>query len=226
VTVTGIVRSCERQQQALSKALPDAIVMIGGYCHYHTGAVLDVHDGYINAKRSPRRLTGEAAREAYGDIVFAPADWPRLAQLRSVGEQFRSAVRKSDRIGLMKMHGLPRQWREEQDEMLLAALTAKGDSQFAQLGAGPPSPMAVFIDRREWEESNRGDATDRQSGIICFCKTRDCDDRWPISRMDADNKPSRPYVCTEVSSFSDTGTQFLLDTPVGDGRGLAEPSFN
>jgi hypothetical protein len=57
---------------------------------------------------------------------------------------------------------------------------------------------------------------------ICFCRTADCSDRWPIAFNDADNDPWRPYACIQAKPRDDGPGRIVLNTPIGVGW-LREP---
>ena len=62
------------------------------------------------------------------------------------------------------------------------------------------------------------------SATLCFCVDGDCSERWPIAQIDADNRPNRPYVCTQFSDYrvDRRVTRPMFRTAVGR-HGLPEP---
>ena len=216
LTVTGTVDSCERKQEhATSRAGKDSIVMMAGYCHYYGGAVIDVVTFGVNLSRTPRRLTGEDARRRLGNLVPAPSDWPHLAALRRTGEDFRAAVRNSDKAALARMHDM------SESEALLDMLVGRADSPFAELRQDPSLPMAVFVRRHELERFKARRPPEEPFGTICFGRRRDV--AWPIADNDADNDPARPYACTSVVWRDWAKRKIGLDTRLSRGGWLAEP---
>jgi hypothetical protein len=224
LTVTGIVDSCERKQaRAVAAAGKDSIVMMGGYCHYYGGAVIDAVDFSVDRSKTSRRLTGEAARSKVGDLVLAPDDWPHLAALRRAGEEFRAALRSGDRAALARMHDIADK-PGEHDAELLESLVARSDSPFAELRSDPSLPMAVFVRRHEVERARAGRPPEAPFGTICFARVHSRSVAWPIAGNDADNDPARPYACTSVVWRDWAQRKVGLDTRLSRGGWLDEPT--
>jgi hypothetical protein len=59
--------------------------------------------------------------------------------------------------------------------------------------------------------------------LICVCRERDCDGRWPIAGLDADNLPSRPYACFAVGPYLDAGRFVVGLMATIAWAGLVEP---
>lgn len=222
LTVTGRVDSCERKKaRAVARAGKDSIIMMGGYCHYYGGAVIDAVESSIERARTPRRLTGERARRRVGDLVMAPDDWPHLAALRRTGEEFRAALRGGDKAALARMHDMADK-PGEHDKKLLESLVGGAFSPFAEPRLDPSLPMAVFVRRHEVERARAGRPQEGPFGTICFARVRSRSVAWPLSANDADNDPARPYACTSVVWRDWAQRKIGLDTAVSRGGWLAE----
>lgn len=222
LTVTGIVNSCKRMyDKAVLDARPDVIIMMGGYCHYHEGAVVHATNFTVDPKYRYARLVGEAARTKYGDLLPAPTDWPTLPVLRSVAEEFREALATGDRARLSNLH-LIEAPRNEHDNKVLGSLLERPDSPFAQLRAPNTLPLQIFIHRYDFLYKRPASMSDAL-GTACFCRTKDCTDAWPITRSDADNDSDRPYACISIDWPDWNAGQARLDTQVSRGGWLFEP---
>jgi hypothetical protein len=222
LTVTGTIDSCERKHdRAVAAAGKDSIVMMGGYCHYYGGAVIDAAAFSVDRSKAVRRLTGEAARREVGDLVVAPDDWPHLAALRSAGEEFREALGRGDRSALARLHDMK---PGGPDSAFLEGLVVGSESPFADVRRDPSLPMAVFIRRSDLERARAGRPAEEPFGTICFARKTGRDIDWPISANDADNDPARPYACTSVVWRDWAARRIGLDTPVSRGGWLAEPA--
>lgn len=223
LTVTGIVDTCEAKSERIEAAAgPYDVVMMGGYCHYHGGAVIDAVHFTVDPVRRYARLTGERARKLHGNVVEAPADWPHLAKLRTLGNQFRSALRLGDRNRLATLHDF-KDSLDEHENNGMQLLMNWTNSPFAEVRNDAALPMAIFVDRLDVERRATGTAPPFLDGTICFCRTHNCAGSWPIARNDADNHTDRPYACTRIEDQDWPGGKPFLTTPVGSGVWLAEP---
>lgn len=226
LTVTGMVDSCERRKaRALARAVAeggkDSVVIMSGDCIGE--AVIDAAAFSVDRSRKPRRLTGERARLAVGDLVLAPNDWPHLAALRAVGEEFRAALRSGDRPALARLNDIGVK-PGGHDQSLLDSLTQSSRSAFAEPRRDPSLPMAVFIRRHKLEGASAGMPPGEPSGTICFGRRGGRPVAWPISALDADNDPSRPYACTDIVWRDWAKRKIGLDTRLSRGGWLAEPA--
>ncbi|MGZ8285897.1 MAG: hypothetical protein ACXW27_11615 [Allosphingosinicella sp.] len=226
MTVTGRVDSCERKRDravAAARAAGEVAVFVGaGYCHYYTGAVVNAVAFSVDRSKAERRITGEAARSEFGDLVSAPDDWPHLAALRRTGEDFRMALARGDKAALAQMHDETAK-SDGQYSALVESLAAAGASPFAELRRDPSLPMAVFIRRSDLERARAGRPPEEPFGTICFARRRAASTAWPISANDADNDPARSYACTSVVWRDWTARRIGLDTRRSRGGWLAEP---
>ena len=226
-SVTGTVDSCERradearrQEAEENRRLREAgseeimILMLGGYCHYYPGAVIDV----VAVERGPdqdyHRLVGADARDRFGNLVFAPSRWRHLARFRRMAEAFRAAVATRDRERLSALHGRFGADPEELDHLL-----RNSDSVFREMRGGAAFPFAIFVEA--FDQEGRSPEHQRyQDGYICYCRSEDCRNVWPISDVDARDHPEHPYACLRVS---EDGAGYVFLNSVGGHSPLQEP---
>jgi hypothetical protein len=215
-TVTGRVDSCERRIARIRAA--GGIPFLGGYCHYEGGPTIVV-SAYDISEGRYERMTGEAARRRYGNLAPMPSDWPARAQVEAVAAEFLQALRAGDGPKLAALHETNGETNEH-GRALLFDLLHNPESVFAQARRAAPAQTAIFVSAAE-------DGTllgrEARAATICFCRTADCGDRWPIAFNDADNDPSRPYACVHAEPRDDGPRRIVLNTPIGGGW-LSEPS--
>jgi hypothetical protein len=230
IEVTGTVDSCERRSDA-ARAQEKAdlargkvsIILLSGYCHFHRGAVIEAVNWSFDPPRHYERLTGETARETYGNIVEMDDDWPFARELHVTSAAFLAALRAGDRDRLMALHDFTDP-KHEYHSRVMTLLLDRPDSPFLQVRANAAPQTQIFVDRYEADQLAAGKRPKFAWGTACYCRTKDCTGRWPISRNDADNLPDRPYACTTIRKEDWPGGKVIVDTPPGDGRWLAEPA--
>jgi hypothetical protein len=214
--VTGRVDSCERRVKRVTDA--GGIPFLGGYCHYDGGPTIVVST-YRLGTRSIERMTGEAARARFGNIVPIPADWPFRKRLEQMAADFTAALRSRDRAKLASLHDVDPRQPGESDRDLLSWLLDDPDSVFARFRSAAPSETKIFVNA---SADGRPFRHDEIAAILCICRERACGGRWPISGHDADNGPQRPYACTRVEPRDWVPAGAGLNTPRGEGF-LLEP---
>jgi hypothetical protein len=216
--VTGRVDSCERRYQRIRAA--GGIPFLGGYCHYESGPTIVV-DAYEISGQRFERMTGEAARGRFGNLVAMPADWPTRAAVEAIAAEFLAALRGRDRAALTALHDI-RDSANEHDRAMLYDLLDSQYSVFAQARAAAPAQTAIFVSAAADGTPFGRDSAD-PAAIVCFCRTSDCADRWPLTFNDANNAPGRPYACTKVEPRDWRPRRAGLSTPIAGGW-LAEPA--
>lgn len=218
--VTGRVGSCERMYSEAEASVEedqkkgiDSIVFLSGYCHYHGGAFVEVTFATLDLTRRYERLLGEENRVKYGRLDIMPANWPKRAEFAVAMNAFRAAVAAKNKEALLKLHGSDSVtgYQSEAVESLL-----REDSPFAQAASNPNLPVEFFVqdDVSKPEKAST-------FAIVCFCRTADCRDKWPISTEDSYNVWGRPYACTQVWIEASKGP-WIFATKFQEG-GLAEP---
>jgi hypothetical protein len=202
VTAFGRVQICEELRDMIEgSAGPNEIVMLMGFCHMANGPVLGLTDVSLSPSPSPARLSGEANRARLGNLVAPPADWPHRAFVEEYARQYLAALRSGDRATFARIHEPDHQSGAEGSEAV--ALAFGHHRGFRDIRTAPQPPqMAIFIQDapgpRIWSAEDRDDD---YASTICFCRSGDCTDRWPISTFDADNREDRPYVCASFGPY-------------------------
>lgn len=232
IEVTGTVDSCERraakararqkEENARKSGSEITIFMLTGYCHYYGGAVLNGVSWAFDPSTRYRRFVGERAREKFGNLVQMDEDWPFARDLRAASTEFFNALRAGDRAELIKLHDFNNS-RMEFSGRVIEALLDRSNSPFVQIRANPAPQTRIFLDRYEVEQMELGKPPKFAVGVACFCRSKDCTHRWPISYGDTDNSDTRPYACVRIRREQfQTGSKLALDTQPG-GRWLDEP---
>lgn len=230
IEVTGTVDSCERRSDA-ARAQEKAdlaqgkisLISLSGYCHFRRGAIVSAVDWSFDPPQRYERLTGEHAREVYGNIVEMDDDWPFARELHETSAAFLAAFRAGDRDRLMALHDFTDP-KHVSNARVMTLLLDQPDSPFAQIRSNPAPQTQFFVSRYEAGQVEAGKRPKLASGIACYCRTKDCTGRWPISRNDADNLPERPYACTWIRKEDWPGGKVIVETRVGETRWLAEPA--
>ena len=223
LTVTGRVDTCERLSAAAhASAGPDSIVMMSGYCHYYSGAVVHADVYFEDSRARVERLYGERARKRYGELIAPPDDWPMLPQLQALADRFETALKAGDRRALAALHDLDPDDPGD-DRAMLDYLLTDERSPFAEIRRAGQSQSALFIRHRQLSGDDYREASRHPSGVLCFCRTRDCSRSWPISASDASNAPDKPYACTMIEPQDWAKRKSRFNTLV-DKAWLAEPA--
>jgi hypothetical protein len=229
IEVTGIVDSCERRSAA-ARAREKAnlargeisIMMLTGYCHYYDGAVLNAVAWSFDQSTRYERMTGESARELFGNLVPLEDDWPFAQRLQAASSEFLAALRARDQAKLMALHDFTNP-DHEFHRKVMDLLLRRSDSPFVQVRTNPNPQMQLFLDRFEVEQQGAGKDPRLALAVACYCRIGDCKGRWPISYNDADNWVTRPYACVRIRKEDWPGGKLIVETQPGSGRWLAEP---
>jgi hypothetical protein len=201
-SVTGRIDTCAQRHRRherwmLMHSGPDDIVIAPSHCYGRDGQLILVSDLSVRRGRV-ERVIGEPARVRIGNLMPMPDDFPSRARYELLTAQFLAALRAGDRERAGMIHGIrpgSRDSRSEATRNLLAYLFADPNSPFADFRRSPPSQIAWFVPRLDDAERFAGG---HHAAIACFCRTRDCRDRWPISSIDIRHQPGRPYACTRL----------------------------
>jgi hypothetical protein len=212
LTVTGTVDTCARMQARADAARGDEIYVgsLGGFCHSFGGAVVHASTWVADPSRRYRRQAGEAARQRIGTYAPMPADWPHRPALEAFARDFLQALRSADREGLAALHG--EDARSDEGGTLLPALLRERGGGWADIRRQAFPQAAIFVTAAEGGGA-APPLADQPEGLICFCRSGDCAQLWPISWGDADNAQERPYACTFVSPAEWVPRRAVLDTP-------------
>lgn len=192
LVAVGRVQICEEARaMASANAQPGQISWISGFCHMANGPYLWLSDvQLLRGRPRPVRLAGEGNRARLGNLAAAPADWPHLAFVQAQSSRWLSALHSGDRAEFARLHlaGEP----EAEEAEALAFGRHRG---FADIRRAQAPPRQIFL-----TVGDRDDKYDYRA-TICFCRSADCSELWPISAFDADNREDRPYVCTRFVPF-------------------------
>ena len=193
------------------------LVFVYGYCHYYSGAYVKRADIRHRPTRTVR-LTGERARQAYGNIVHAPRDWAHRPEVDAVAGRWLDAIRTGDIEGFSALGA-----RRPQEEVIDRVFRTE-NSAFADFrGNGLRSDPAFFLRRTPQRQYGSNLFVDYHA-VACFCRRDRCQSLWPISKADAANAPTRPFICVEIEQTDWDGRKSLEVTTRLDIRKLAEPA--
>jgi hypothetical protein len=211
ISVTGTVDTCKRRWDRIVAA--GGVPFLGGYCHYYQGATIVV-SSYSITGPTYDRLVGEAARREVGNLVEPPEDWEWRDELEAVGRDFAAAVRTADRGKLQAMLGFGEPLETQRIDHLLRSST------YRSLRDGAPGEMRIFT--HMIGDRFHPPGTGHVAAYLCYCRTRNCAGRWPISSRDADAGEDRPYLCVAASGRIAAPAALDLHPPEGGGW-LGEP---
>ncbi|WP_108789099.1 hypothetical protein [Erythrobacter sp. Alg231-14] len=112
-------------------------------------------------------------------------------------------------------------------EMWLRAVDAKFSARKVR-GVDAPERRLYFLRSTiEYEALYPGENHPREV-IVCWCKSEDCSDKWPVLARDADALNSRPYFCLSVDQYKVSGKETLstsVELPSTE-YGFAEPDWD
>lgn len=82
-------------------------------------------------------------------------------------------------------------------------------------------PPKIFAEHPIYDEDD-----DQIYVKVCWCRTEDCAEKWPVTWVDADALRSRPYLCLTVEEhrYSDADVRFAVNVP-NTRFGLTEPDW-
>ena len=211
VDLIGRIGSCAAHHDLAEQGRaeqPDSIIMVGGYCHTSV-------ETYVRPERITRlpgdgvpRLTEAELPKARRTLVQAPAGQARagahLAAVRALiaailaGDEpaFRRLVSPETQAELDQHANRPLpDWLR--DDVGAAhrqfAAARQNRSAFAAIGE-----IRLFVAREALADAAKGNAADY---FACGCRTADCSGRWPVTPLDADRDPARPYLCLRSQDY-------------------------
>jgi hypothetical protein len=117
--------------------------------------------------------------------------------LRDLAYRFRRAVATGDRKSLSSFD--PFVGGED-----LRYVFEDHDSPFRELRDGADKPFEVLVEEDDSTGRSSEMRQDREAEL-CFCRTDDCSDSWPIASFDARDDLDHPYVCVAVEEDGDEG---------------------
>ena len=193
--VTGVVRTC-------AELHGPNVMMVLGYCHHYSGPFLQVariaqRSGLIT------RRAGEAERVRIGTLGFAPAEWADYAAAEAVAREWLRSIQVRDLEAYARLvdHDLDLSDIDSVEHYVFEARRSpfrefrgsRGAPQFAMFVYKPPGAATATLE----------EATTYREVEACFCRRPNCDDRWPISLLDAGNQDRRPYICANIFDAAD-----------------------
>jgi hypothetical protein len=203
------VTSCEQQAERLrardaanAAAGGDATISIlGGYCHWHHGLVLQVSAvEQIGPAPLLRRPAGDNP-QGLGNLAPLAAG-PARAAMQAAAQRLLDAIRAGDAATIRTLHGGPPLHRSADELAAIEQLLLRdAAAPFAALRGDAPVTIALF----GWKPPLWADdawraqaAADGADAIACYSTRADAAALWPIDSRDADNRPGRPYACTAI----------------------------
>jgi hypothetical protein len=242
--VTGRTGSCAAENAAVAAAVeatqPGSIFMVSGYCHTSLeNYVLPVDINRVERGRI-FRLTEAEVPPALRSLVEAPTDRAPEAYIRAA-QALVAALANRDAAAFLRLtepslasemnrqNGVAPEWAEQPLREVDAAFRNSAIlAIFTPLHPVERRQQRVFVEREDLEESaeviRRGAFTNL---LVCWCRTPDCEGRWPVASYDADNDPSRPYACVRATDYvlgPSAGYAIQVSADLG-ARGLAEPDW-
>lgn len=174
-----------------------SISTLSGYCHGFYGGTIDVEHISLGAPQRFPRLMGQESLARYGSLrPLDSASWER-SRLADLAETLFELIRAGDEPALLALAGGSTEVTDDLFEGYDHAV-------FRDLAAFREMPPFVILEASNGlgpnqllgEEEEDRDPPGRH---ICYCRSRDCEGRWPISVLDAHVSDERPYVCLERS---------------------------
>lgn len=210
-TITGIAGTCRGLHGGHT-------VTVMGYCHYTGGPILKVAS--MTAKPQPyARFIGAGKRKAFGNLDFAPENWPHRRVVEARAEEWRLLIQNRRYKDFAVLNGIDPADMDP-DEARIMQVALKDDSApFADFHRTLDArPLAIFVEKDPWQD-DESDPRD-YTAIACYCRTSekedDCIGRWPISDFDAASADARPYICARLWQYFESGLAHIgLETLVG-----------
>lgn len=196
-SVAGVVDTCSRQWDELqAQAGPNDLVMLTGYCHYHLGLILlDVTVRHGTSISVPR-LTGEASRRRFGDLLTVEEAGSPPAEPLGLLRRFVAAVRAGDAIAAASLaDGYNDNILKDPKSRALWGKFLVSDGPFAFLRKAPGREPVFLRERQSRKDDGRGTQPD---WFACFCTTPDCAKSWPIAAKDAAAEADPAYACVRL----------------------------
>jgi len=243
VEVVGIVGSCADQNDAVRSMQadnPNDIIMVSGFCHTSLETfVQPVSVSILSSKMIPRLVEAEVP-EDQRELIPAPVALPGLAgQLAAaralvaalaMGDEtaFRRLSRPElqaeiDRIGTTPLPDWLRRGITETHHRFAGYTTLR--RRFETLYHRGMQHERVLVERLDLKASVQS-ADEASAVVVCWCTTKNCAGRWPISAFDADNLAGRPYLCVSTNKYvlGPRGNAIQADV-TAEAEGFAEPSW-
>jgi hypothetical protein len=199
VRIVGRLGTCaDLLARAQRASTPDSIVMLGGYCHYFSGATIDAVTVTAHGDADQVRMPRGRADPALGNIAPMAAG-PARDRLMQAAVGLFAGLGTVDvyRSILRPNNGPP---RSDAEINALATRLATGAGTRSGDGVteifGWRTPLWAGAEERAGFARQSEQVTE---GIACHSIRPDAAALWPISDSDAFIGGQRPYACARIS---------------------------
>jgi hypothetical protein len=207
-TFTGRVSDCAQAENDLMTGL---LRSPGISLHYRTLGCLEAKGTFLvfmsQGELKPAGLTRRLPGAKGADLSVAGRDWEHLRAAILLGQRVLAALRSP---GASSLDELVTGNAYQAEQIMFGPETA-----ITKLKTAHPGQSEVF--------RHASSSTDHVSAEICYCLTKDCTKRWPITRRDADNQADRPYACLRIDGEREDGLWSYTVDASRDFNGLPEP---
>ena len=244
VEIVGKLGSCSERAAAAraeEKQEPGMIIMLTGFCHMTLENFVDPVSLVVTSHAPITRLTEKEVPPDRRRLIDPPADLPDRAAKIAFARTGMAALASGDEAAFLRLHNpdiaaemaslngkAPSAWLKESIGKAHAAFRDQAGQHgpFTAVDPAGGSQERAFVDRENLDFAK----TNPQMSVsvtVCWCKTADCKDKWPVVPADAaDNLPDRPYVCVTAYDYNtNKGPVRTIDTS-SKVKGLAEPDWS
>lgn len=218
VEVIGKVGSCAAQNDALSSyeaEHPGEIVMIGGYCHTSLETYVEPDTIAALSGMPIPRLTESEVPVADRPLVEPPAALTVNPAHLAAATALAAALAGNDEATFRRLtqpdladwptdkgNAPPPDWvrNEIRESHAAYAKAASLRRTFAAMMPLDERQRRLFVRREDLPTASATSAA-IDSIIQCWCTTRDCNGRWPVSEIDIGGDDERPYRCIETRDY-------------------------
>lgn len=223
-----------------------SITFLSGTCHYHSEVYIHpVAATFLELEPQIRFTSAEVSPDEAGLVAIEESQVPGTIDL-AIGAALVRAIAEGDANAfhmLMSPSGRSNDfavrgnftvagtyvqgiWSGRDPQEWADALEAKYSARQIDLDAA--DRRRLFLDRSSVEYARAYPEDGIEPEVIsCWCKTADCEGKWPVFTSDADARHQRPYLCVTLEGDARTG----LDQRVTYARihtidyGFAEPDW-
>ena len=217
VTITGRAGDCESGRP--NEDAPYLLLATDhSYCGWSGVAYVKAQIVAIDLSKRATRLTDQSLRDTLGTLVRLEKNDPHFAEGSRIASAFYTDMRKAlilkEEDAIARHFGIPEGVTIETsrfEEFYELASSAFSFSSGEPYRYDPTIPqMALFrFDenlRSQMDEDDLADPFD----FMCFCKTEDCSDVWPLRGDDTYYREDRPFACAQIIPYSPKGNDRLL----------------
>lgn len=220
VEIVGRVGSCViayEQARVEMADNPDFIVWVAGYCHTSLANFVRATDISLLPVDRPVRLTEAETPMDRRQLVTVDAALLPVGHLDAAHALVEALIDQDEKTFFQLVYPgralhMDDRSMEDLDDLYDHRRTLN-DPRLLQIFQ-PLHPLAerqrrIFVTRDQANYAVTHGDDHLSSFLICWCRTADCRGRWPVTVLDADNDPSRPYAC--ISTY---------DYLIGPGEGM------